>query len=378
MGEEAVKVLITGDFCPINRIEKLALSGDYSSVFNDFIEILRGNDLNITDLECPLTFAEAGRAKTGPHQKAHPDCVRILTYADIGLVAMANNHIMDYGSQGVHDTIELCAASGISSVGVGSTETDAARAFTIKIRNKSLAILNFADNEFISSPDGMYTCPPVDPVKIYNELRRVRASHDFVIILLHTGNEFFDLPSPRTKALFRYLIDIGADVVISNHTHAYSGFEVYKTKLIFYGLGNFVYDWPGKINDAWNEGYAVRLFLTDELRYEVIPFRQCSELPGVFRLNDFETKTFNANLERLNSIIADEGKLEAGFQRYCESVFPMYDSFIEPYMGRRIASLRKRGLFPKLVSGRKRLLYLNIIRCESHRDVLVRMLKRFE
>ena len=56
----------------------------------------------------------------------------------------------------------------------------------------------------------------------------------------------------------------------------------------------------------------------------------------------------------------------------------MYDSFIEPYFGKIIASLRKRGLFPKLLSRRKRLLLLNLMRCDSHRDVLIRMLSRYE
>jgi len=80
----------------------------------------------------------------------------------------------------------------------------------------------------------------------------------------------------------------------------------------------------------------------------------------------------------LNAIIADDVQLEARFLEYCRSVFPMYDAFLEPRFGKVITALRKRGLFPKLLSRRKRLLYLNLIRCESHREVLLKLLKKYE
>ena len=118
--EEEIKILITGDLCPHNRIEKLVLNSDLKSVFNDFMDVFRGNDLNITDLECPLTESEAARSKIGPHQKAHPRCIEILKHAGIGLAAMANNHIMDYGAEGAEETIELCRSVGIETVGLGN------------------------------------------------------------------------------------------------------------------------------------------------------------------------------------------------------------------------------------------------------------------
>lgn len=52
---DEIRILMTGDFCPINRVEALAKSGDYDAVFNDFKEHLQGNDLNVTDMECPLS-----------------------------------------------------------------------------------------------------------------------------------------------------------------------------------------------------------------------------------------------------------------------------------------------------------------------------------
>lgn len=378
MHDDNIKILITGDLCPINRVEKLALKGNFEDIFNDFIDVFKENDLNVVDLECPLTTSETARPKTGPHQKAHPDCINLLKFADINLAALANNHIMDYDVAGVTDTIDLLRTNGIDTTGIGSRGVDSTKQFSVCVKDKRIAFLNYADNEFISTSDRLFTCNPLDTIRCLYDIENARNNHDFVILIVHAGNEFYELPSPRTKELYRYLIDLGADVIVSNHTHAFSGYEIYKSKLIFYGLGNFVYDWPGKSNGCWNRGYVVRLKLSEKLDFEIIPLKQGNEKPGVFHLNAVETEAFHKDMSRLNQIIADDKQLEAEFQKYCSSVFPMYDAYIEPYFGKHITSLRNRGFFPKLMSRRKRLLLLNITRCESHRDVLLRMLSKFE
>ena len=374
MSNQTIKVLITGDFCPINRIEKLVLESNFNAIINDFARVFQGNDLIITDLECPLTESESKRKKIGPHQKAHPVCIELLKQIGVNLVAMANNHIMDYGSGALSETLELCRLNNIAVVGVGKTPQEAADPFNFSRDGQSVAVFNMADDEFIVSPDHQFRCNPVNPVSAFYYLKKAREMHDYIIVIVHAGNEFYALPSPRTKKLYRYLVDMGADCVISHHTHAFSGYEIYKQKPIFYGLGNFIYDWPEKRNTTWNKGYIVRLLLGNGVNFELIPLKQGNENPGIFRLNSEETMEFNNEIKRLNKIIIDDDRLEADFQKYCETILPTYDSYIEPYFGKLISALRKRGLFPKLMSGRKRLLLLNIIRCESHRDVLLRML----
>ncbi len=378
-----INILITGDFCPHNRIEKLALKSNFNAIFNDFLDVFEGNDLNVTDLECPLTLSKKKRPKTGPHQKAHPKCIEILKYANFGLVTLANNHIMDFGHDGVRETIDLCNEVGISTVGVGmNTNKDKQdyyrKPYILDKNGKRIAILNISDNEFLTSPDSDLKANPIHPINNFYDIQKARIENDFVILIVHGGNEFYPLPSPRVKQLYRFFIDAGADAVVSHHTHRFSGYEIYNQKPIFYGLGNFIYDWPGKINTGWNRGYVVKLILSDTIDFKIIPLKQCNEIPGIFHLNDQEKKVFQNELLSLNSIIADEQRLEKDFRSYCKSVHPMYDAFIEPYFGKFITALRKRGLFPKLMSRRKRLLLLNIIRCESHREVLMNLLYYYD
>jgi len=374
----SINILITGDFAPLNRVEEFCLNGNFKSVFNDFYEVFENNDLNVVDLECPLTHAKTTRPKTGPYQKAHPDTIGALKYAGVSLAVMANNHIMDYDNQGVKDTLDLCKQNGIATLGIGSSSGEAAKPFSLETKGKRIGILNFADNEFLSTPDGSYTCNPIDPINGHYDIVKAKKEHDYVVVIIHAGNEFYRLPSPRTKQLYRFLADQGADAVISHHTHVFSGYEIYKGKPIFYGLGNFVYDWPGKINSDWNRGYVVRLSISDKLDFEIIPLKQGNEKPGVFKLAESEKVTFDKDLEELSRIISNDEELEVEFQKYCQSVFPMYDAFIEPFFGRYIVALQKRGWLPKLLSRQKRLFHLNLNRCQSHRDVLLRLLKKYE
>lgn len=378
MNQNPVKILIAGDFCPHNRIENLARNKEFGTIFNDFLNVFKGNDLNLVDLECPLTLSDSERIKVGPHQRAHPECIYVLKYADVGLVALANNHIMDYGYSGVSDTLRLCSEHFIDTVGVGRTVYEAAKPFMGVFKEKKIAVFNFADDEFIKAPDKSFVCNKLDPIQAFYRIRDYRSIADFIIVIVHAGNEFYSLPSPRTKKLYRFLVDAGADVIVANHTHAFSGYEVYNTKPIFYGLGNFIYDHPGRCDSSWNTGFAIRLLFSNKIDFELIPLKQNNKMPGVFHLKSDEDSHFKKEISRLNEIIVDQEKLQQEFDKYCGQVSEMYDSFLEPYFGRIITALRVRNLFPKLISKRKRMLLLNLFRCESHREVMVRLLEGFE
>lgn len=378
MPGEVIKICVTGDLCPINRIETLASEGKFADIYNDFITIMKGNDLNIADLECPLTTSENARKKIGPHQKAHPDCINVLSYAGINLVTLANNHIMDYGSAGLTDTLALCRSTNISTVGVGRSLKEASEPYFTTIKGRRLAILSCADDEFVTTSDRSYTCNYIDTVALHASISRVRKEVDYLLVTVHAGNEYYPLPSPRTKALYRFLIDCGADAVLANHSHAFSGYEVYQTKPIFYGLGNFIYDWPGKPEASWYRGYVVRLQLSDNISFELMPLNQGGREPGIIKLTESETKAFFDEIAKLNTVIMDDALLDNAFKAYCDSVSSMYDAYIEPYFGKYLTAMKSRGFFPKLMSKRKRLLLLNLIRCESHREVLTTLLGRYE
>jgi poly-gamma-glutamate synthesis protein (capsule biosynthesis protein) len=367
-------ILITGDFCPVNRTSSLITVGGERPLFNDFLAFTKDKDISVTNLECPLTETEAEIDKYGPAMKASANVARILSAAGFNLVTLANNHIMDYGIKGLKSTLKACEANNMNYVGVGDSQTEARKIFYARAGSFNVAILNFAENEF-STTQGRYPgANPLDPINNYGDILEAKTNADYVIVIVHGGNELFNLPSPRIKKTFHFFAEAGASAIFLHHAHCYSGYEIYKGTPIFYGLGNFIFDKPLKRNQPWNYGYAVELNLTGNLIFNIIPYDQCGKNIGITLLNDKEKQLFNYNIERLNSIIMDDEKLSMEFEKYCKRVKKVYFSHIEPHSIKLLHSLRNRKLLPSLLSKKKKTLYLNLMRCESHRDVLINLL----
>lgn len=375
-----VKILFTGDFCPQLRVHKLVEENRLDLIFNKFKMEMEVNDLNVVDLECPLTDHHHKIHKTGPHLKASPKAIDALKFAGVNVVAMANNHIKDFGSEGLLETITRCKANGIETIGVGSNLTEARKPFVTSIKGLRIAILNLTENEWSNTNGDEPGANPLDIIKNFDDIREAKKNNDAVIIVFHGGNEFYELPSPRLKETFRFFVDAGASAVIAHHTHIVSGFEVYKNAPIFYSLGNFCFDWIEKRNSFWNIGFAVRLKLKKDnhVSFDTIPFRQNDDVPGIHLLSESERKNFDRNLERLNAIIADDALLKARFMTFCAEKKIIYDIYMEPFRNKWLASLYKRGWVPSFFSKQKKRLQLNIVRCEAHRDVLLQSLNQIE
>lgn len=368
--------MVTGDFCPRNKTEELIVAGKYSLVFDDMVNEFNGNDLNIVNLECPLTNSVHALSKTGPNLKALPDCVNALKYINIHVAALSNNHIMDYGEEGILDTIKKCKEVAISTVGAGSSLIDAQQPFVIKIKNKTIAVLNFSENELSSAYGSSPGANPLNLIDNHQAITEARKHADIVLVLYHGGNEYYDLPSPRVKKTCRFFVDAGADVVIMHHTHIISGYELYKDVPIFYGLGNFNFEWEGRKDDPWNYGYSVRLLFKDGLTtFDLVPHKQSNGNAGTYLLDKSEKKQFYSNINDLNSVIQDDQQLEDRFDTFCIRKSRIYDMYLQPYSGKLLSSLRYKGLLPNLFASRKKMLLLNLIQCESHRDLFVHMLR---
>ncbi|MCX6238337.1 MAG: CapA family protein [Bacteroidia bacterium] len=168
-----------------------------------------------------------------------------------------------------------------------------------------------------------------------------------------------------------------ADAVIGHHTHCVSGYELYNEKPIFYSLGNFVFDHTTNRSELWCEGMAVLLKISEVgLKFELIPFYQNNTNVGIHLMKEPAKNDFFSKINKYNKIIADEIELKNSFDDYCNRVTKMYKSFLEPYSNKYIHALRNRNLLPSLLSKKKRKLLLNLIRCEAHRDIIIKILSK--
>ena len=159
--------------------------------------------------------------------------------------------------------------------------------------------------------------------------------------------------------------------MICHHSHVYSGYEMYNNGMIFYGLGNFLFDSPSLRDHNWNNGLIIQICIDQKrFHFDIIPVRQSDNKPGT-RLIQENEDIFN-RINHLNSIIVNDNLLYEEFLKFCtnNSTMKIYNGFIEPYSNKYLTGLYKRNFLPSLISKKKRMLLLNLIRCESHRDVL--------
>lgn len=373
---KGIKILLTGDFYPGNRTDELIKKGRYSDIFNDFLPLIKGSDIAITNLESPLTDSDIVSPKIGPAIKASLKTIEALKFAGFNLLTLANNHIMDYGNQGLQDTIVLCKKNGIDFCGAGKNLESASQVFYKQVRDTTLAFINIAENEFSTTNGEEPGANPLNPVTNFYSIQMARKNADFVFVIVHGGHERYQLPSPRMKQTYRFFIDSGADAVIGHHTHCSSGYEKYNRGQIFYSLGNFLFDQPGFRNSDWNYGYAIRFIAENKnLNYKIIPVEQSNDNPGVRILKQERISDFLNSIEDLNKVISDDKFLADEFKSFSLKSSISYNAFLEPYSHKLLYFLRKKGYIPSLLSKRKRLLYLNLIRCESHRDIIIKVLE---
>ena len=373
---EEIKIFFAGDFFDGGRIRDLIINKDYKSVFNDFLPVIKENDLAIVNLEAPATQSDLPAKKFGPNLKMHPKSLEAIEFAGFNVLALANNHIMDYGGAGLCETIEWCKKNNINFLGAGKNLEEAKKPLEINVKGKKISFLNFAENEFSNTEGKEPGANPLNPISNFYSIKSASKHSDFVFVIIHGGHETYQLPSPRMKETYRFFIDAGADAVIGHHTHCFSGFELYKNKPVFYSIGNFIFDKPSKRNNSWNNGYAVQLIIENRnLSFKLIPYVQNNNLPGIHMLQNKEQRNFEETIKKLNAIILDDQLLENEFNGFYNKVKSKYASFIELYNNKYLNALRKRGLFPSLIRKNKKRLFLNLVRCESHRDILLKLLK---
>lgn len=372
------KLLITGDFCPVGRNVQKIENND-CSIFENFMPFLQESDFSITNLEAPLTFSESKIKKTGPNIKGNPIAAKMLSSVGFNLVTMANNHILDYGKEGIEDTTKYCEQENLNCVGAGKNLEDARKPYITTINNLKIGFLNFAENEFCAATENSYGANPVNPISNYYDIKKTKTKVDILFVIVHGGREHYQLPTPQQRERYRFYVDSGADIVVGHHTHCYSGYEIYNEKPIFYSLGNFIFDYKEKYQKGlWTQGYAIMFSLNkNEIKFDLIPYNQGrKENPVLELLNEKEKTIFDEDIKRLNAIIVDDNLFKKEWNKYLKTQEKAYKGMLllqNPYIREAI----RRGLLPSvfLHSKSHQLLLLNLLRCESHREIMTNILE---
>ncbi|GAA4366883.1 CapA family protein [Agromyces bauzanensis] len=228
--------------------------------WGDTLPLLRRADVLVGNLE--FVLAVDGRPQPGKtfHFRADPGAVASLEAAGFAIVSVANNHVLDFGTDAALESLSTLAQHGIRFTGAGPDADAARRPAVIGRDDVTIAMLAFTDNEpdWEAGPDAPgVRHVPVDlgdprAAALFDDVAGQREAADLVIVSAHWGGNWGVDPPPSHRRFGRALVDAGADVVFGHSPHIVRGVEVYRERPILYGAGDFVDDYavdPVERND---------------------------------------------------------------------------------------------------------------------------------
>ncbi len=234
--------------------------------------LLRDADLAVANLEGVLTTQGEPLDKSYLI-RAHPRWGQTLVAGGLDLVALANNHALDFGNAGLDETLAVLSALDVGVVGAGRSRAEAHAPAIVTLDGVRVAILNYAAARWDGSADVPTTgrIAWAYPDDVAADVETVRDQADLVVVVLHAGTEYAAEPSADQVAVAHAAIDAGAALVVGHHPHVTQTVEHHKGGLIVYSLGDALFDIP---RPAAMRGHLLRVHATVEglTRAELWPF----------------------------------------------------------------------------------------------------------
>jgi poly-gamma-glutamate capsule biosynthesis protein CapA/YwtB (metallophosphatase superfamily) len=227
-------------------------------VWGDLLSDLerRSPDLRIVNLETSVTTSEEAFPK-GINYRMHPANVPCLAAAQIDCCVLANNHVLDWGTPGLRETLEALTGAGIATTGAGRSVEDAGRPAVLPTSGKGRVLvfglgmpssgipLDWAASE---TRPGVNLLPDSSPRSVSGALegmQRWRRPGDRIVSSIHWGGNWgYDVPREQRELAHR-LIEGGVDVVHGHSSHHPRGIEVHEGRLVLYGCGDLLNDYEG-------------------------------------------------------------------------------------------------------------------------------------
>lgn len=207
---------------------------------------MRANHHNVVNVEGPVT-ARPQAMDAGPRIASPPAAAAgALPFLRARVWNLANNHTLDSGPGGLQDTLAAARSEGARAFGAGMTLDEASAPVVLDDGRVRVGLLAVCDRSGVpagAAAPGVLGAEAHDAL-VRERLAELRRSCDHVVLSYHGGEEYSFVPMPaRRRRLLRYL-ERGATVVVAHHAHTVQGWERTERGLVFYGLGNLVFDHP--------------------------------------------------------------------------------------------------------------------------------------
>lgn len=270
-----MKITIGGDISIRDCEEQFAkCQGDM--LFNDVINVFKSSDKVIVNLECAITEKDTPIKKIGPNLKAPLNTAKTLKNVGVTDCVLSNNHIFDFGSLGIKDTLEQLENQGLGYTGFGDNEKLSRKNMIIESEGKKIAVIAVCEHEYSYALENRMGARPYDPYDTNDDIFEAKKIADYVIVIYHGGKEDCRFPSPRLLKACRSMVKHGADIVLCQHSHCIGCYEKFLQGHILYGQGNFHFIWKAAEDKSdggymWNTGLIACIDIGKELKIDFIP-----------------------------------------------------------------------------------------------------------
>lgn len=238
-----VRLLCGGDIMLSRYVGRVARQKrDSTWPLHEIAPLLASADIAFANLESPFSD-QAHNFEKGMVFRAEPEMVASLVAAGLDVVSTANNHVRDAGSHGIDFTLDLLAKHHILAVGTGATPLLTHQGVIIERKGVGFGFLAYTfDQSNGNHKDVDHRIAMLDLHQMKDDVAGLQKRADVVIVSMHAGVEYQPNPNSLQQEFARAAIDAGASAVIGHHPHVVQTVEFYGGGIIFYSLGNLVFD----------------------------------------------------------------------------------------------------------------------------------------
>lgn len=374
-----MRIYIGADLVPTDINKALFENGNGEAlVGKELYEILKQSDLNVFNLEVPLTDVETPIVKFGNNLIAPTKTIHGYKALEPIFLTLANNHSLDQGEEGLTTTLNLLKDQDIAHAGAGFSLKEAKKPFIFEKEGIRIGFYLCAEHEFTVASCHTMGANPFDVLESFDEVLALKEQCDYVIVLYHGGKEFYRYPSPMLQRYCRKFIDRGANLVICQHNHCVGSREDYNGGSIIYGQGNFIFNSEFYINhkEFVKDSLLIRVEATkDSFIVSEVPIRS-TEMGTRQATKSEADETLTAYKQRSENI-KDAHFVAQAYKDFADTHIKRY---LREFIGRSciiraINALFGRKLMQLILGKTSYLAIQNYLECEAHHELFLRGIK---
>ncbi|MGG1887439.1 CapA family protein [Priestia megaterium] len=271
--DSLVTATMVGDIMLGRNVEKVTNRQGQDYLFRNVESYFKNADYSTANFDHPVTANDEYPAQDKPIVlRTDEQSVKTLKNLNFSVLNVANSHSMDYLEEGLNDTVKAFNQSKMDFVGMGGNLEEASNINYQTVNGIKIATLGFTDTytAYSAANDNDPGILPAKPEIFIPLIQEAKEKANLVVVHAHWGEEYDTTPSPRQKGLAKAMADAGADIILGHHPHVLQPIDTYKNTVIFYSLGNFVFDqgWSASRESALVQ---YKLKKDGTARFEVTP-----------------------------------------------------------------------------------------------------------